>query len=80
MMAIAVSIEWSLRKSMFIIFLSNLRLCEENTLCQIRIDFENLQSLWNIVVGEMFTSLGVIFKDKLALKTAIFMSSKNANT
>ena len=72
--ALAVRIERSVRKSMFTFI--NIRLCEDNSLCQIRIDFENLQSLRDIVIGKMFTSLGVIFKDKLALKTAIFLSSK----
>jgi len=29
---------------------------------------KNLKSLWNIVIGEIFGSLGMIFKEKLALK------------
>ena len=34
----------------------------------INTDFKHLKSLWNIVIGEMFGSLGVIFKEKLNFK------------
>ena len=58
----------SLMTSLFTFFLINISgLCAQKAPRKTRIDYKHLKTMWNLVIGERFGSLGIIFRIELAL-------------